>query len=151
MSGLYYGAYGTTTALVIVGLCKIWTCDEVPREGTDQCSRYALQWRRRSIQCTASPATLDLDVYSLLTKRSTGRPIPRINLTIRMGRHGHRPLHRPISSRSSVVSLYEIGGNMQEQALRDFKGNLYHRHLHPRRRCKGTPNPNQEPHLNHFL
>lgn len=42
-----------------------------------------------------------------MTRACTGRSVPGIDITFRVGRHGHRPLHRSISGWRGMVSPYQ--------------------------------------------
>lgn len=67
--------------------------------------RYAVQWRRGGIQCTMSTEDMSQGKMKRLTCSNTGRTVHRVNIAVRMGGHGHRPLHRALGCRSSMVSI----------------------------------------------
>lgn len=136
-----YGAYGGTTALTVIGLCM--------SRATYNSHilihlRPAVQWRRRSIQCTLDPCC-----RGGLLKPSDWK-LPREHIALCLGQHRHSPLHRPLSHRRSLVRR-PVRILNTKKLTPSSKGHFHNRHVDPGRWRQSTADTNQEPHLDHLL
>ena len=115
--------------------------------------RHAVQWRRRGFQ-REQIANHRCNTNSNLTRAWSGWRIHRVDITLRLGRHGNRSLHRTFGSRGSMVSTTrktQQGYASKEHRLRSKQGHLHHRNIDSRRRRESTPDTDEELDFNHLL
>ncbi len=124
----------------------------------DALRRHAVYWQRRSLQCMTIPErSIPLCVFNARhspahSANPLGRRLHRICLAVRMGRHGHRALHRTLGSRRSMVRSnalpHPLGPIITCECV---QGHPHHGLVHPRRRRAHAADPDQEPDLYHLL